>query len=94
MTTLLSNQELLDATEYVMKLEDHGQDFLYWFVDLDDNVIECLPFQRDHWIGTFVYEAKAGKRPHISTKYSGMTTLNYPVERVIKSKRTMERSLK
>lgn len=35
--------------------EDNGQDFLWWTLDVEGNVIDCGPFQYSIWVGSHVF---------------------------------------
>jgi hypothetical protein len=69
-------------------LEDHGQDFLEWDIDLKTmQVIECRPFQGFLWKATKVGNSvlRAGDVLRIKTKHSkGWTRLRYPIASVRK----------
>lgn len=36
--------------------EDAGQDFLWWIINKNNHVIDCGPFQKHIWVGTYVDE--------------------------------------
>ena len=66
-------------------LEDRGQDFLEWDIE-DGVVVGCRPFQAWSWKGTKVHNEsiQPGDILSITPPVTGvLTTLNYPVERVI-----------
>lgn len=69
----------------VLHFEDHGQDFLRWFLDSTGKVIMSSPFQTSVWKGVQV-EAHTiledGDIVYIKSKHIGRTTLNYRVEKV------------
>ncbi|RKE02341.1 hypothetical protein [Marinifilum flexuosum] len=35
--------------------EDKGQDFLWWKITAQGAVVDCGPFQKSVWCGSFVY---------------------------------------
>jgi hypothetical protein len=69
-------------------LEDHGQDFLEWDIDLKTmQVIECRPFQGFLWNATKVGNSvlRVGDVLRIKTKHSNKwTRLLYPIASVSK----------
>lgn len=68
--------------------EDHGQDFLEWDIE-DGVVVGCRPFQDWLWKGTRIHTAdiQPGVILEITAR-SGRRTLNYPVERVKRWRRS------
>lgn len=36
--------------------EDNGQDFLWWAVDGEGNVVDCGPFQASVWVGSVIID--------------------------------------
>ena len=73
------------ASQQKIILEDHGQDFLEWIVK-DGIVISCTPFQSQVWVGTQIHNTNIQKGDilNITTKFGSKSTLNYPVEEIIK----------
>jgi len=70
--------DLLEG-EVLLRLEDHGQDFLYFIVK-DDTVTGCGPFQASVWVGQKIVPRKWRKGSHIVFQ-DGMV-LNYRVTKV------------
>ena len=72
---------------FVIHFEDHHQDFLRWYVEVDTgNVIECEPFQSSIWCGNHVVNVEElGEGDFVSfiSKTNGeLVTIKYPVEKV------------
>ncbi len=67
-------------------LVDKGQDFLEWDI-ADGKVVACRPFQGWLWEGTEVHstDIQPGDILDITTPRGDRTTLNYPVERVVRA---------
>lgn len=64
-------------------LEDHGQDFLTWYVR-NRIVIDCEPCQARIWIGTHIARLPVvGEKLRIMNRHQRKyVELNYPVEAV------------
>lgn len=58
------NEWLAKTAKYKIDFEDHGQDFLSWWIDKRGEVIHCEPFQSSVWNGTMVMtnSIKVGKQ--------------------------------
>ena len=69
-------------------LEDHGQDFLEWDI-VNGVVVDCRPCQAWLWNGTRVHNTKIqpGDVLDITSRNDQRTTLNYRVERVVRTRR-------
>lgn len=67
-------------------LEDHGQDFLEWDIDLETmTVVDCRPHQGWVWKGSLVRNSvlRRGNTLVIKTKHSkAFTRLRYPIAEV------------
>jgi hypothetical protein len=66
----------------ILKLADHGQDFLEWHIDENGIVVGCWPFQSWVWNGSIVLNHKdigPGDTIHFLNKYNQERTLDYPV---------------
>jgi hypothetical protein len=74
------------AGTVTVTLEDHGQDFLEWDIDLETmHVIECRPYQGWVWKDTIVSNAvlRRGDRLLIKPRHSKhFTRLRYPIAEV------------
>jgi len=86
-----------------VQLEDHGQDCLTLDLEYDDGVrhpyapveasyivVGCRPFQSWFWKGTRIHntDIQIGDVLDITTETSGRLALNYPVERVVRRRKT------
>lgn len=67
-----------------LHFEDHGQDFLWWDIDAEGNVIDCGPFQASVWVGCKVATGSVsqGCPPFFKSKQGKRMSLNYPVEKI------------
>lgn len=66
----------------ILKLADHGQDFLEWHIDENGVVVERRPFQSWLWNGSIVLNHKEiapGDYIRFLNKYNEERTLKYPV---------------
>ncbi|PKQ69360.1 hypothetical protein BZG01_00030 [Labilibaculum manganireducens] len=65
--------------------EDKGQDFLWWKITDQGAVVDCGPFQKDIWCGSFVYleTVQVGFCiEFIGKNGNGLLTLNYKTEKI------------
>ncbi|MGB0212955.1 hypothetical protein [Algiphilus sp.] len=74
---------------YLVRLQDHGQDFLEWSLDDRGNVVDCGPFQGWHWCRYRVINPLDNLRSgHVlwlvprDEPMAEARTLNYPVAEV------------
>ncbi len=70
--------------------EDHGQDFLRWYINNHGIVVDSQPYQYGVWAGSLVLNTEIipGCILEIKTSHKGLdriSTLNYPVEKVEKA---------
>ena len=65
----------------VLEFEDHGQDFLRWYLDENRVVVACRPFQEAFWQGTQMTELNIGKAAVVKLIRNGKAmSLRYPVK--------------
>jgi hypothetical protein len=64
--------------------EDRGQDFLWWTIDEENNVVDCGPFQSSVWVGCWVVDSSImiGEKPRFLTQSDEPMTLNYAIEKI------------
>ncbi len=77
-----SKAEIEIETKYIIHFQDHGQDFLKWYINKDGYVIDSQPFQRSIWVGKFTIPqtAKVGKK--LAIWLDGESWVNYPVKKI------------
>jgi hypothetical protein len=78
---------LVTTKNDVMKkihFEDCGQDFLWWIIDDEGNVVDCGPFQASVWVGSTVYmdELEVGEPPMFNSRFGDDQLLNYSVTKI------------
>lgn len=71
--------------------EDHGQDFLWFEIDDDNNVVNCGPFQASFWCGLIVMNTEHTLKPGNKLAIRKPTStevreINYPITAVEKIK--------
>jgi hypothetical protein len=67
--------------------EDHGQDFLWWDINQDGDVVDCGPFQASVWVGCEIFDDSEsglleGDRPCFINKKGELMQLNYAIEKI------------
>lgn len=74
------NAWLKDKTEYVVEFEDHGQDFLHWWIDDRGEVLHS-DLQSSVWNGSMVDldSLVVGAELVIINRWGERATVNYPV---------------
>lgn len=70
-----------------LHFEDQGQDFLWWEINEEEEVVDCGPFQASVWVGCqLVNDAETGivegDYPVFMTKTGDFLHLNYKIERI------------
>jgi len=70
-----------------LHFEDQGQDFLWWEINDQDEVVDCGPFQASVWVGCqLIIDNESGLLegdcPHFMTKDGQFLTLLYCIEEI------------
>lgn len=73
-----------------IEFEDHGQNFLEWSIEFDDDyilgkVIDSKPFQKDIWDKYFVLSGKPEEKQYVSVSTdpdSKVIKIQYPITKV------------
>ena len=75
-------------TQWIVKFEDHGQDFLEWHISESGHILDSKPCQRTIWTGKFTIPetAKVGKK--LAIWNNGESFVNYPIKEITKIKPT------
>lgn len=80
---------LKKTTKWKVQFEDHGQDFLQWWIAKNGEVIHCEPFQASIWNGTKVDKQSIKKGNHLITYFKhdrvcqkNRREMNYPLKAV------------
>ena len=78
----MSREEIPTNTKYIIEFEDHGQDFLKWYIDKNGYVLDSRPFQKGVWIGilTRPQNAEVGHELHIWNHGEGH--IIYPIRSI------------
>lgn len=67
-------------------IQDHGQDFLWWDVNEDGDVVDCGPFQASVWVGSElrlpVELLEPGDPINFVSPNGEFMTLNYAIEKI------------
>lgn len=76
------------GTAKIFEFEDHGQDFLYWCVDQEGEVLAALPFQSSVWAESMVAPhvmelALPGDSMDYTFKDGMRYSLKYPIVNII-----------
>lgn len=67
-----------------IKFQDHGQDFLWWKLDAQGNVVDCGPFQYDTWasassrVDNFT-DLRIGEQVIYSSAHVTQMPVKYPI---------------
>lgn len=60
--------------------EDWGQDFLWWDIDPEGNVVDCGPFQASVWVGCKIdLPVEEFTYPYFETPRGEYLQLNYAI---------------
>lgn len=70
-----------------LHFEDKGQDFLWWKINEDGDVVDCGPFQASVWVGVVIFDDSEsglleGDRPWFISKNGELKQLNYKIEEI------------
>ncbi len=80
--------EIKRNTKYIIHFEDHGQDFLKWYLDERGYVLDSQPFQRNVWVGksTVPDFVQVGALLPIfmeeKTGHDCFSHVNYPIKKI------------
>lgn len=64
--------------------EDDGQDFLWWDLDDENNVVDCGPFQAWLWVGSWCVDSSitVGSNIQFLDKHKRQRTLVHRIEKI------------